>query len=601
MLGFAQRHFLEKGGELFSRRPVFWPFLQKLLSQGFLHYIDYAIASKLLEDNPDAEAAAACICHLSIATRNGHLCIGIKDAVQPAPETCWISGDEKKSLSEEDLNQLNALIMKGSQQLSHAILADVSQGNPMKPLCMKGDFFYFQRYWLSEVEMLKHLQRIEESPPSLILDLSLVQKKLATLPLLPEQVDAILTACQSSITLLCGGPGTGKTYTAGQLVKVFWEGLTPEKRKECKIALAAPTGKAAINLQKSLEKAIGQQNDFPKIKAMTIHALLGVKGKGTQNVEEGSLAADLVLVDESSMVDIQLMASLLASVKPGARVILLGDKYQLPPVGVGAPFSDLLRYFQNKGSHQAIELKKCLRAELTTIVDFATAINRGDAKTVFQIMKNDSSGISLKQCQGNRMFQQQLLDYVFPFFSSVNHDAPSEFLASYSRFRILSPLRQGHFGVDVLNFQLLQKMVKMTRGEQMISPIMIVANDYKMELFNGDVGVLVQRRQSHDGDLSIGVGDYALFPGGESAGIRRFPALLLPKYEYSYCMSVHKSQGSEFDHVVLLLPEGSEVFGREVLYTAVTRARKKLEIWGTEAVMCKTMERQVNRLSSSRP
>ncbi len=121
---------------------------------------------------------------------------------------------------------------------------------------------------------------------------------------------------------------------------------------------------------------------------------------------------------------------------------------------------------------------------------------------------------------------------------------------------------------------------------------MIAANDYRMNLFNGDVGILIKKlTSSYDTDLSPKEGDYALFAG------RQVPAVLLPRYEYAYCLSVHKSQGSEFDHVLLLMCEGAERFGREVLYTAVTRARKQLEIWGETEVIKKTIKQHSQRHS----
>ncbi len=163
---------------------------------------------------------------------------------------------------------------------------------------------------------------------------------------------------------------------------------------------------------------------------------------------------------------------------------------------------------------------------------------------------------------------------------------PKELLEAFQRFRILTPLRKGPYGVETLNRTLVRHYLSKT-DQWFVAPIMLVNNDYRLELWNGEVGILVRRKSEH-----IQEGDFAIFP---KRG--KVPALLLPKYEYAYCLSVHKSQGSEFDHVLLLMPEGSEVFGRELLYTAATRARKKLEVWGSDEVLEKTINTQSHRLS----
>jgi exodeoxyribonuclease V alpha subunit len=164
---------------------------------------------------------------------------------------------------------------------------------------------------------------------------------------------------------------------------------------------------------------------------------------------------------------------------------------------------------------------------------------------------------------------------------------PREMMDAFNRFRILSPLRKGPHGVEAINELFLKK-------PSHAAPIILTKNDRGLELFNGETGVLIRK------DLSkphFQEGDYAIFPGDRPDAIKRVPAVLLPPFEYAYCLSVHKSQGSEFDHVLLMLLEGSENFGNQVLYTGVTRAKRKLEIWCSLATLKKTLSHKSQRLS----
>ena len=177
-------------------------------------------------------------------------------------------------------------------------------------------------------------------------------------------------------------------------------------------------------------------------------------------------------------------------------------------------------------------------------------------------------------------------------------EEPELLLKAFNRFRILSPLRQGPYGVEEINSLFLKNALKRCTGSRFIAPIMIVKNNYSLGLFNGEVGVLVCHPKGAEGHFQVG--DYAIFPSNEKEGVRKVSALLLPRFDYAYCLSVHKSQGSEFDHVLVLNPQRSANFGRKVLYTAVTRARQSLEIWGSDQELIKTIANHDQRLSGFR-
>lgn len=611
MLGLAQKKFLETGGKFsFKTASPYiphhpWPLIEKMLASGALAYVDYAQAERLLRPFPHAnQDVAAFLCHLSLSARQGHLCISVKDSVLPPPKDVWLAAwnensqhtQSTKESTFEDFCELQNLIIEGAKNIPEELISEACE-ETKKPIYRTNELFYFQRFWHSEHLCIKHFSRITQSSPELTLDISTVSERLLALKqngkLLPEQAQAILQACAQSITLICGGPGTGKTYTAGELIKIYWQSLSHEQQKSCKIALAAPTGKAAANLQHSLNRIISDLTDFNPIVGVTLHALLGIRFSKYKKSLPPYVNADLLIVDESSMIDVELMSKLLTALKPGARLIFLGDPNQLPPVSAGMLFSDMATEFTD----HVVTLKTCLRTDLKEIVEFSDAIKAGNSSEVIHKMSSSHSVVS-RICienQSIQSMQSELITKAVSYFNIPINDDPSLMISAFNKFCLLSPLRKGPFGVDSLNALIMRQcMQRQQKGPFFIAPIMVVNNDRKMNLFNGEIGVLIRLKSDYPG---LKKGDYALFPGLAGKEIRRFPALLLPKFEYAYCVSVHKSQGSEFDHVLLLMPDGSEIFGREVLYTAATRARKKLEIWGSDAVLNSALANATKRLS----
>lgn len=574
MLGAAQELFIKKGGMLFVEEPV-WPFLQKLVSLNILPYIDFAIAERLLREKKAPESIAAFLCYLSLAMRSGHLCVEISGQNPDPLKIIAVSLDQESEniFSKEQAFFWKELIYCGVKELNN--YSDL-------PITILNDKIYFNKLFKIETDILFHFYRLQKMSPKIPishsylsnhLTLYLIEKKL-----LLEQKEAIENASMNSLTLICGGPGTGKTYTAGNLIKLFLESLPEDRRKAFEIVLAAPTGKATANLYQSLLLAIKDVSLSTSIKKMTLHSLLNVRG--TKRVEDPVtkiLTADLLIIDESSMIDAQLMKYLLESIKPGARLVFLGDPFQLPPVGVGMLFSDMVEAC--KGLKSFIELKKCVRTELKQIIDLAEAVKVGDWLKTMSLLEQGEC-ISLEFIEKQKSNIELIKRFKMQFtFSSEDIENPSKLFQNFSSFRLLSSLRRGAWGVETLNHLFLMELQKTCQTKLFAAPIMVIQNDSRMELANGEVGVLVRKLQG--GEL-LQKGDYALFQRKNEEGeieVRRIPALLLPRFEYAYCISIHKSQGSEFDHAVVLIPPGGEVFGREILYTGITRARKKLEVW----------------------
>lgn len=397
-----------------------------------------------------------------------------------------------------------------------------------------GSKIYLKKNFLLEQTCLEEWKRLTQAEPLHTLDESAFLKELhQASSLTEEQKKACTLGCKSSVFILTGGPGTGKTYTAGRLLHILQNSLTLSTQKYNQIALTAPTGKAALTLEKSLGAG----------KAKTLHALLGIKQDGSY--PKTTLPYDIILVDEASMIDLDLLTKLLSSIKTGAKLILMGDPYQLPPVDGLPIFPSLVKMHTAK-----VELTKCLRAETIELVAVAEAIRNGHP-----LQTIDSKDLESVLTSHLNRFPKQ-------------HSNPQEWLTSFQKFRILTPTKVGSAGSTRINQWILKHLPKQAL---FAIPLMITANDYRMELFNGEIGVLI----TQEGNISeFSENDFVYFPSG-----KKIPALLLPPYELAYAMTVHKSQGSEFDEVLLLLPETQESLSIPLLYTAVTRARKSISIF----------------------
>lgn len=416
---------------------------------------------------------------------------------------------------------------------------------PSAPFCRFQNLYYLQKNWVFETRVLEQLKRLDYPlEPIEPLDLQGLNQ---------EQQEAVILALRHPLAIITGGPGTGKTYTAARIVSAFLY-----KKPSGKVVLAAPTGKAASRLQSILPG-----------RAQTLHSLLGVRAS-SDYLDRGPLIdADLILVDECSMMDAGLFGRLLAAIPNGARLVLLGDADQLPPVQAGSLFADLLE----SGKVASVCLQTSLRSNQEEILSLAQAIKGGRAEeVVLRISPID-------------VLEQSVQYFPGPF---NEEPAPEVVEQLFRKFCILSCIRQGPWGVDTLNEEIFQRLkMKSCSGEWLAIPILITKNDPETALYNGETGVLI-RRFPENGE------GYALF------GKRKIPLSILPDFSYAYALSVHKSQGSEYDKVALLVPTGSEVFGREILYTAVTRAKKEVAIHGDEGIIRAALERSSRRRSGLR-
>lgn len=418
---------------------------------------------------------------------------------------------------------------------------------PLEPIVRSAARYYLQRNWVYETHICRELNRL--SQPALPISATIDTKIL-----LPAQIRAIEHSLTHQLTVISGGPGTGKTYTAGHLIRTL--AAHSNVKRLYKVCLTAPTGKAAQHLQSSF-----LSSDLPiEIQADTLHRMLGLRPGKSKLFSPSLIDADLIVVDEASMIDVDMWAHLLQATSSETKLVIMGDPDQLPPVEAGSVFSDLADVF-------GVRLDRCMRTDRKELLDLSLAIREGNANLVLEKLRSGPGVFS-------PIDPEKLYEKLSPPLFESEPD-PQLCLDFFQRFKILSALRQGPLGIDSLNKLFLELYLKTFRkGCFWALPILISSNDPRTHLYNGASGVLIGPCQTSFNPKEA----KAYFADPLTNSLRSLSPSALPHYEWAFCLSVHKSQGSEFDHVFALFPEGSEKFGREALYTAATRAKKQLEL-----------------------
>ncbi|WP_313654744.1 exodeoxyribonuclease V subunit alpha [Pantoea sp.] len=516
-----------------------------------------------------------------------------------------------------------------------ARLADwpaVSDGSRVTPLVLSHQRLYLHRLWQSEGRVADFFAAQEVKNA---FDIQAAGEVLNTLfGDQPEdwQKIAAAVALTRKTAVISGGPGTGKTTTVAKLLAALIR-LHPGALR---IQLAAPTGKAAARLTESLGKALQdlavsdeERRRFPA-EATTLHRLLGAQ-PDTQRMRYHAgnpLHLDVLVVDEASMVDLPMMAKLIAALPGHARVIFLGDRDQLASVEAGAVLGDICRCTEGgyslaraeqlarltgcalEGSEDAQApsvrdsiclLQKSYRFDATSgIGQLAKAINRGDAAQVNTLFTSACADVSYQTLNSAEAYQT-MLDEVAqgyqPFLQLIREQAPpAEVIAAFGRYQLLCALREGPFGVQGLNQRIEQRLMQLQRirrpgvGSRWYAgrPVMISRNDSALGLFNGDIGITLR---DEEGNLRV------FFPLPDGS-IKAIQPSRLPSHETAWVMTVHKSQGSEFDHTALVMPtQFLPVLTRELVYTAITRARQQLTIYSERGVFQRAVQQQTQRRS----
>ncbi|MGE4318713.1 MAG: exodeoxyribonuclease V subunit alpha [Deferribacterales bacterium] len=434
------------------------------------------------------------------------------------------------------------------------------------------------------------------------------------------QKAAALNACLRKFCVISGGPGTGKTTTVFRVLAM----LSELSEEPLSIGVCAPTGKAAARLTDSIRENMEKYSSESFIeripqKALTLHRLL----KMTGNSELGGYGAenpmpyDIVVADEASMADIRLMSVLAQAMKKDGRLILLGDKDQLASVQPGSVLGDicsaadpdvftestaeLMAYCAEtpvkadstaeKLTDITIQLKKSRRFDDTKGIGLlAKACRDGDTASAIDVLRNDTSD-QIDFIDLSDRFTDRIKEMSVDYFTKISQEHNAEAaLAQVSSFSILTPHVKGALGTEGINALTLntlyqKRLIDNTKKYFHGLPVMITENDYSLNLLNGTTGVILS-----------GDGLRAWFR--EEDKTRSISVMRLPSWTPQFSMTVHKSQGSEFDHVVFILPEeDSPVITKELFYTAVTRAKTRLTVISSEKAVKNCLKKRTERYS----
>ncbi|MCX6180234.1 MAG: exodeoxyribonuclease V subunit alpha [Chlorobiales bacterium] len=527
---------------------------------------------------------------------NGNICINLVDI---ADQTASFDGKEV-ALPEVDAlkNILNNIPIVGFPGQHRPLVLDTSGR------------LYLYRYWHYEQELARRILQ-KASAPSYCIDETILQNGLGRLfsengvEKSELQKHAASVALHKQFCVISGGPGTGKTSTVVRILALLLEQVGGRKLR---IAMATPTGKAAARLKDSVNFFRNSLNCSEEVKlaipddVITIQRMLGtVSGSSRyRHSARNPLPFDIVIVDEASMVALPLMIALVEALKPTARFILLGDKDQLASVEAGSVLGDICSAGEgsntSKLAESVVKLEKNYRFQAGSgIAKISRAVNAGLDNDALELLKsNTENDIAWQYLPAREELRKFLTIKVIEGYQSyLSARSASEALERFDKFRILCALRDGPYGVSGLNIaveSILRRKGLITpdiRGYHG-RPILITVNDYSMKLFNGDTGILFPDPES-GGALK------AFFPDPKG-GVRSIPPERLPVHETAFTMTIHKSQGSEFEKVLMILPPvDSDIMTRELIYTGITRAKNAVEIWANEMAFCKAVRKKIER------
>jgi len=589
-----------------------------LSSIGLPSSFDYALADSLIQRGATREPwLRELIAQLSAAVQQGHSCL-------PLQELC----DELASSTPNDRG-----IVCTTEQLHERLSASGLVGDPgaETPLICDGKNLYLRRYFEYERRIAEDLLRRTCADP-VMLESSRLRKQIETL--FPantttkpdwQRVAAVL-ALRQNLTVILGGPGSGKTWTVLRLLVLIAQQTLPPsnvveaelepQKKSLRIALAAPTGKAARRVSDSLQRDLAELPVSDELRAIlpreatTLHRLLGMRPHSSKPRYDRAnpLPLDVLVLDEASMIDLPSMARVLDALPREARLILLGDPDQLASIEIGNVLSEL-RVFNLHNRYSPLvaaniagvtgsapEITSASTARFGDVVVTLThshrfsaggsiaklveAVRNGDADCACEILRQGDS-IVWHEHEQNDAFAQTLKIAVQHYGPLQAATAPEQALHALAHFRVLGALREGPWGTRALNAAIARAQLGLKVWQPLplhypSAPLLVSENDHTLRLYNGDSGVLLVDTQQR---LRAWFAD-------AQHGVRGLSANQLPAFELGYAMTVHKAQGSEYDTVLVLLPpQPHPLLTREWLYTALSRARNELILMGNETVL----------------
>jgi exodeoxyribonuclease V alpha subunit len=505
-------------------------------------------------------------------------------------------------------------------------------GGPVRPLRMIDSWLYLDRYWAEEVQVAAALQALSGRPAARV-DTAALDDGLRRL--FGDQLDgaqsrAAASAVRERFAVVAGGPGTGKTTTVARIVALLAEQALAGGARLPLVALAAPTGKSAARLEEAVHEEAAGLDVAPAVRdallglrASTLHRLLGWRpgtGSRFRHNRNQHLPHDVVIVDETSMVSLSLMARLIEALRGDARLVLVGDPGQLASIEAGAVLGDIVGPVAEApgpvaeaptsasgdgaptgGSFGAgiVVLERVHRFG-GGIAELAGAIRAGDEARVVSLLRDPPEGVrwietDLAEDDGLAPVRDGALNSARLVHAAARAGEAHRALEALRGYRILCAHRRGPYGVSTWTARMEEWLDAEFEGAAVEDrwyvgrPLLVTQNDYELGLNNGDTGVLVQ------------AGDRVLAVFERGGGVIEYSPSRLGPVETVYAMTIHKSQGSQFDAAAVLLPEpGSRILTRELFYTAATRARRELIVAGTEEAVRAAVARPVARASGLR-
>ncbi len=589
---------------------------------------------------------------LSYQIRSGHVCLDFRrlsawtweegDASWPFDaQGAELSQEESKARAQKEQELL--LSQKCQAWLRRSTLVTQEPKKEMRPLVLYKERLYLYRYYHYEVEVLEYIKQSLGAAPESIYAQVEYQKKCQTLLEAffpqnsrglgrPQRLAAMLSILRNFL-IISGGPGTGKSTCIANILRLH---LALHKargaKEELRIAVAAPTGKAVMRLQEILQKKESEwgQDGLPApsildtIQMATIHRLLGYSSSLRRPMfyyhKDRPLSIDLLLIDEASMLNLSLLAHCLRALPSHAKLILVGDHQQLASVEAGSVFSSLCAsmqaealpsslsglhdYFGQSASrrsaldHHIVQFKQNYRIQAqagqkSAVMLLCQCIQEGRIEEALECIRDHKSYPDLCYYETSAFAAPAFPELVREHFRHYQDAELHSILESLNRFCVLSSLREGPEGTQALNRYIRQILLQAgilsaKEGQALPCPILVMENDYDKQLFNGDMGLLFAAAEQ-----KVAV----FFKQKDSIG--SFPLDALPAYEPGFALTVHKSQGSEFEHVVLAMPEEKgPLLSRELIYTALSRARRKITIFASIDILQRALERVTVRSSA---
>ncbi|WP_342649759.1 exodeoxyribonuclease V subunit alpha [Pseudomonas sp. REB1044] len=651
--------------------------LDRWVERGWLRALDRAFVSFLAEREPGGDPlvllAAALASH---QLGHGHVCLDLEQtlaepdfALSLPPEGDALAGP--LLLPSQLLAALDPALWRQRIAASGLVADGDSAGHEARPLVLSAQRLYLRRYWRYERRVDHSLQQRIATHEAIPHDLPARLAQLFEGGAPAGQVDWQKLACalatRAAFSIVTGGPGTGKTTTVVRLLALL-QGPAVEQGRPLRIRLAAPTGKAAARLTESIGQQVERLQVDATLRAQiptevsTVHRLLGSR-PGSRHFRHHAgnpLPLDVLVVDEASMIDLEMMANLLDALPSRARLVLLGDKDQLASVEAGAVLGDLCRYAeegrytaatqawleqvggqslhdsgllsgdaqQHALAQQVVMLRHSRRfGEGSGIGRLARWVNlqqAEQARALLSLPPDDVFSLSLRG-EHDRAFDRLLLEGLGrgeegpqgyrSYLRTLGRHRPApgtpadasewehwaaRVLGSFEGFQLLCAVRRGAWGVEGLN----ERVARVLHGAGLIDtrlpwyegrPVLVTRNDYGLGLMNGDIGIAL-RLPDETGETSLRV---AFARNDGSGGVRFVLPSRLNEVETVFAMTVHKSQGSEFSHTALVLPDAlNPVLTKELIYTGITRAKACFSLIEPRAgVFEEAVKRKVRRIS----